>query len=186
MDRLAFAKIPSGFLCRRAGLAGHLAARQSQARDRELSTGAARAYLDVGGGQTATSRCIVQLVCLESSTQMVRSCDRIALRRVCDFFVPCNCLLRDEGQLAEYAGNSKQSGRYTLWSTVGRGSLESLCFEEAPTSLFATAVRTNNWSVLGAMAYPVVGGDAELSDSWAIADHLHQSCLLVCHLCFPV
>lgn len=117
---------------------------------------------------------------------MVRSCDRISLRRICDFFVSRNYLLRDEAQLAKYAGNSKQSDRNTFRATVGRGSLESLCLEEAPKSLFATAVRADNWSVLGGMAYPVVGGDAELSDSCAIADHLHQSCLLVCHLCPPV
>jgi hypothetical protein len=186
VDRLAFAKISSGFLHKCPGLAGHLAARQSETHDWELSTGAARTYLGVRGGQTATSRCVVQLGCLESATQMVRPFDRISVLRIFDFFVSCDYFLRDEAQLAKYASNSKQSDRNTLRSTVGRDSLESLCFEEAPKSLFATAIGADNWSVLGGVAYPVMAGDAELSDSHAIADRWHQSCLLVFHLCLPV
>ena len=117
---------------------------------------------------------------------MVRSFDRASQRRICDFLVSCDHLLRDEAQLAKYVDDSKQSGRNTFRSTVGRDSLESLCSEEAPKSLFATAVRADNWSVLGGVAYPVVGGDAELFDNCATADHLHQSCLLVFYLCLPV
>jgi hypothetical protein len=84
--------------------------------------------------------------------------------------------------MAANVATGNDSAVIAIWSSVGRDSLESLCIEEAPMSLFAPGFRFDHRIVLGSVAYPVVAVDAELSDNYIIADHLYQSCFLVCHL----
>ena len=105
---------------------------------------------------------------------MVHPLNRTALQCIHHFFVCGAYLFPGETSLAPCIRILYKSAVAAIRSTMGRNRLESLRLEEAPIPLFAAGGRPNDWRVLGSVAYPIVAGDAELSDIYTVADHLRQ------------
>lgn len=134
-------------------------------------------------GEAAAPRPVIQSVCMENQIQMVCPVSGTAFPRVRAFRM---CRAHASSRKARWAiriGASKCASGTANRACDGRNSLESVCVEAAPASLFAFVIRARHWSVLGCVAHSHVAADGETSNSRATGYNLRESYLLVRYLC---
>lgn len=186
LDSVALAYFESVLLYSVRGLAYQVCLERFKVLNRELVARPARACMGTGGRKRAASSCTRELVRVENQTQMVRSCNRAAFRHTSSIHVGCADAFFRESPSATYVDSSGLLTGTTVRASMGRDSVEGLCFEEAPTSLLSPLVCVDSRRVLGAMACSVMVADIELSDAYTLADHLRKSHFLVSYLLIPV
>ncbi len=164
LDSVALAYFESVLLYSVRGLAYQVCLERFKVLNRELVARPARACMGTGGRKRAASSCTRELVRVENQTQMVRSCNRAAFRHTSSIHVGCADAFFRESPSATYVDSSGLLTGTTVRASMGRDSVEGLCFEEAPTSLLSPLVCVDSRRVLGAMACSVMVSDIELYD----------------------